>query len=230
MSQLFNNHIKKNTKKKPPLCASLRSLWHPSLEEGSNIAFLQSQKRKWVARWGSSHPSIILSVPDEGTSTSGEGQPEAPAKQKPNDVERRSKARGRGKGTGDPTARPGEWGGCPWISLRHVTSSAPQGKQALRPPHEGWSCESRNVESLLTLVTRGGWVGTAARGKENLTCPLVSLFSSVWLRTPVSFSFSLVSLIRGQVVTTDGTPLVGVNVSFVKYPKYGYTITRQDGT
>ncbi|KAL6038120.1 hypothetical protein STEG23_010852, partial [Scotinomys teguina] len=40
----------------------------------------------------------------------------------------------------------------------------------------------------------------------------------------------LVSLIRGQVVTTDGTPLVGVNVSFVKYPKYGYTITRQDGT
>lgn len=44
------------------------------------------------------------------------------------------------------------------------------------------------------------------------------------------FSLSLVSLIRGQVVTTDGTPLVGVNVSFVKYPKYGYTITRQDGT
>uniref|UniRef100_A0A8C9F310 Teneurin-2 n=1 Tax=Pavo cristatus TaxID=9049 RepID=A0A8C9F310_PAVCR len=39
----------------------------------------------------------------------------------------------------------------------------------------------------------------------------------------------LVSLIRGQVVTTDGTPLVGVNVSFVKYAKYGYTITRQDG-
>lgn len=49
-------------------------------------------------------------------------------------------------------------------------------------------------------------------------------------KTRVSFSLSLVSLIRGQVVTTDGTPLVGVNVSFVKYPKYGYTITRQDGT
>uniref|UniRef100_A0A7M4EHC4 Teneurin-2 n=1 Tax=Crocodylus porosus TaxID=8502 RepID=A0A7M4EHC4_CROPO len=44
------------------------------------------------------------------------------------------------------------------------------------------------------------------------------------------FNSSLVSLIRGQVVTTDGTPLVGVNVSFVKYPMYGYTITRQDGT
>ncbi|XP_069826830.1 teneurin-2 [Dendropsophus ebraccatus] len=44
------------------------------------------------------------------------------------------------------------------------------------------------------------------------------------------FNSSLVSLIRGQVMTEDGTPLVGVNVSFVKYPKYGYTITRQDGT
>lgn len=64
------------------------------------------------------------------------------------------------------------------------------------------------------------------------TGPPVSLFSRAWLlaQRPVSFSLSLVSLIRGQVVTTDGTPLVGVNVSFVKYPKYGYTITRQDGT
>ncbi|KAL0973834.1 hypothetical protein UPYG_G00211800 [Umbra pygmaea] len=44
------------------------------------------------------------------------------------------------------------------------------------------------------------------------------------------FNASLVSLIRGQVLTTDGTPLVGVNVSFVKYPHYGYTLTRQDGT
>ncbi|KAM4826765.1 LOW QUALITY PROTEIN: teneurin-2 [Thomomys bottae] len=44
------------------------------------------------------------------------------------------------------------------------------------------------------------------------------------------FHSSLVSVIRGQVLTMDGTPLVGVNVSFVKYPKYGYTITRQDGT
>ncbi|CAG08395.1 unnamed protein product, partial [Tetraodon nigroviridis] len=43
------------------------------------------------------------------------------------------------------------------------------------------------------------------------------------------FNSSLVSLIRGQVLTTDGTPLVGVNVSFVNYPHYGYTLTRQDG-
>ncbi|XP_051790160.1 teneurin-2 isoform X2 [Erpetoichthys calabaricus] len=44
------------------------------------------------------------------------------------------------------------------------------------------------------------------------------------------FNASLASLIRGQVLTTDGTPLVGVNVSFMKYPQYGYTLTRQDGT
>uniref|UniRef100_A0A674BQX6 Teneurin-2 n=1 Tax=Salmo trutta TaxID=8032 RepID=A0A674BQX6_SALTR len=43
------------------------------------------------------------------------------------------------------------------------------------------------------------------------------------------FNSSLAALIRGQVVTTDGTPLVGVNVTFVKYPHYGYTLTRQDG-
>uniref|UniRef100_A0A665UFN7 Teneurin-2 n=1 Tax=Echeneis naucrates TaxID=173247 RepID=A0A665UFN7_ECHNA len=43
------------------------------------------------------------------------------------------------------------------------------------------------------------------------------------------FNYSLASLIRGQVLTTDGTPLVGVNVSFVNYPHYGYTLTRQDG-
>ncbi|TRY60518.1 hypothetical protein DNTS_011823 [Danionella cerebrum] len=44
------------------------------------------------------------------------------------------------------------------------------------------------------------------------------------------FNASLASLIRGQVLTSDGTPLVGVNVTFVKYPHYGYTMTRQDGT
>uniref|UniRef100_A0A3Q2DGF2 Teneurin-2 n=1 Tax=Cyprinodon variegatus TaxID=28743 RepID=A0A3Q2DGF2_CYPVA len=43
------------------------------------------------------------------------------------------------------------------------------------------------------------------------------------------FNSSLASLVRGQVLTTDGTPLVGVNVSFVNYPHYGYTLTRQDG-
>uniref|UniRef100_A0A3B4YN06 Teneurin-4 n=1 Tax=Seriola lalandi dorsalis TaxID=1841481 RepID=A0A3B4YN06_SERLL len=37
-------------------------------------------------------------------------------------------------------------------------------------------------------------------------------------------------VIRGQVVTSDGTPLVGVNISFISNPSYGYTITRQDGS
>lgn len=40
---------------------------------------------------------------------------------------------------------------------------------------------------------------------------------------------SLVSVIRGQVLTGDGTPLIGVNVSFLHYPEYGHTIARQDG-
>ncbi|XP_067838635.1 teneurin-3 isoform X6 [Heptranchias perlo] len=43
------------------------------------------------------------------------------------------------------------------------------------------------------------------------------------------FNRSLSSVIRGQVLTADGTPLIGVNVSFLHYPQYGYAITRQDG-
>ncbi|XP_059407328.1 teneurin-3-like [Carassius carassius] len=43
------------------------------------------------------------------------------------------------------------------------------------------------------------------------------------------FNRSLVSIVRGQVLTADGTPLIGVNVSFVHYPDQGFTITRQDG-
>uniref|UniRef100_A0A4W3GQK6 Teneurin transmembrane protein 3 n=1 Tax=Callorhinchus milii TaxID=7868 RepID=A0A4W3GQK6_CALMI len=43
------------------------------------------------------------------------------------------------------------------------------------------------------------------------------------------FNKSLGSVIRGQVLTADGTPLIGVNVSFLHYPQYGYTITRHDG-
>uniref|UniRef100_A0A3Q2P638 Teneurin transmembrane protein 3 n=1 Tax=Fundulus heteroclitus TaxID=8078 RepID=A0A3Q2P638_FUNHE len=43
------------------------------------------------------------------------------------------------------------------------------------------------------------------------------------------FNKSLVSIIRGQVLTSDGTPLIGVNVTFVHYSDHGYTITRKDG-
>uniref|UniRef100_A0AAZ3QWZ3 Teneurin-4 n=1 Tax=Oncorhynchus tshawytscha TaxID=74940 RepID=A0AAZ3QWZ3_ONCTS len=44
------------------------------------------------------------------------------------------------------------------------------------------------------------------------------------------FDGSHACVIRGQVVTSDGTPLVGVNISFINNPGYGYTITRQDGS
>ncbi|XP_048837963.1 teneurin-4 isoform X3 [Brienomyrus brachyistius] len=44
------------------------------------------------------------------------------------------------------------------------------------------------------------------------------------------FKGSHVCVIRGQVLTSDGTPLVGVNISFVGYPAFGYTVTRQDGS
>lgn len=40
---------------------------------------------------------------------------------------------------------------------------------------------------------------------------------------------SLVSIIRGQVLTADGTPLIGVNVTFLHYPEHGHTVTRKDG-
>lgn len=78
----------------------------------------------------------------------------------------------------------------------------------------------------LGIEEDGGGPWQWERGAPPL-CPRSPVCGS---KTHVFFFLSLVSLIRGQVVTTDGTPLVGVNVSFVKYPKYGYTITRQDGT
>ncbi|XP_043927251.1 teneurin-4 isoform X3 [Protopterus annectens] len=37
-------------------------------------------------------------------------------------------------------------------------------------------------------------------------------------------------VIRGQVMTSDGTPLVGVNISFINNPGLGYTVSRQDGS
>lgn len=43
------------------------------------------------------------------------------------------------------------------------------------------------------------------------------------------FSHRHACVIRGQVMTSDGTPLVGVNISFINNPLFGYTISRQDG-
>uniref|UniRef100_A0A4W4DYT4 Teneurin transmembrane protein 1 n=1 Tax=Electrophorus electricus TaxID=8005 RepID=A0A4W4DYT4_ELEEL len=41
---------------------------------------------------------------------------------------------------------------------------------------------------------------------------------------------SRVCVIRGQVFASDGTPLVGVNITFQHNPEYGYTLSRQDGS
>ncbi|XP_030789956.1 teneurin-1 isoform X3 [Rhinopithecus roxellana] len=46
----------------------------------------------------------------------------------------------------------------------------------------------------------------------------------------VSFDSRRACVIRGQVVAVDGTPLVGVNVSFLHHSDYGFTISRQDGS
>ncbi|XP_069895865.1 teneurin-1 isoform X2 [Dipodomys merriami] len=46
----------------------------------------------------------------------------------------------------------------------------------------------------------------------------------------ISFDSRRACVIRGQVVAIDGTPLVGVNVSFLHHNDYGFTISRQDGS
>ncbi|XP_013877523.1 teneurin-1 [Austrofundulus limnaeus] len=46
----------------------------------------------------------------------------------------------------------------------------------------------------------------------------------------VPFDTSRVAVIRGRVVLQDGSPLVGVNITFPQHPEFGYTISRQDGS
>uniref|UniRef100_A0A8C2ZWA3 Teneurin transmembrane protein 1 n=1 Tax=Cyclopterus lumpus TaxID=8103 RepID=A0A8C2ZWA3_CYCLU len=46
----------------------------------------------------------------------------------------------------------------------------------------------------------------------------------------VPFDTSRVAVIRGSVALQDGSPLVGVNITFPQHPEYGYTISRQDGS
>lgn len=36
-------------------------------------------------------------------------------------------------------------------------------------------------------------------------------------------------MIRGGVALQDGSPLVGVNITFPQHPEYGYSISRKDG-
>ncbi|XP_063415376.1 teneurin-m-like isoform X2 [Mytilus trossulus] len=44
-----------------------------------------------------------------------------------------------------------------------------------------------------------------------------------------AFNESQVSVIRGAVLTKDGTPLLGVRVTVTRQPLYGYTLTRREG-
>uniref|UniRef100_A0A3Q2D415 Teneurin-1-like n=1 Tax=Cyprinodon variegatus TaxID=28743 RepID=A0A3Q2D415_CYPVA len=46
----------------------------------------------------------------------------------------------------------------------------------------------------------------------------------------VPFDTSRVAVIRGSVVLQDGSPLVGVNITFPQHPEYGFTISRKDGS
>ncbi|KAJ6657441.1 hypothetical protein lerEdw1_002500 [Lerista edwardsae] len=59
---------------------------------------------------------------------------------------------------------------------------------------------------------------------------LIGKESTHVVRGDVSFESRRACVIRGQVVAIDGTPLVGVNVSFQHHSDYGYTISRQDGS
>ncbi|XP_017559200.1 teneurin-1 [Pygocentrus nattereri] len=50
------------------------------------------------------------------------------------------------------------------------------------------------------------------------------------LHGDVPFDGSQAAVVRGQVVAIDGAPLVGVNITFLQHPEYGFTISRQDGS
>ncbi|XP_072573657.1 teneurin-1-like isoform X1 [Paramormyrops kingsleyae] len=59
---------------------------------------------------------------------------------------------------------------------------------------------------------------------------LVGKASTHVLPGDIPFDSRRASVIRGQVVALDGSPLVGVNVSFLQHPEYGFTVSRQDGS
>ncbi|XP_066213133.1 teneurin-1 isoform X1 [Saccopteryx leptura] len=59
---------------------------------------------------------------------------------------------------------------------------------------------------------------------------LVGKDSTHVISPEISFDSRRACVIRGQVVAVDGTPLVGVNVSFLHHSDYGFTISRQDGS
>uniref|UniRef100_A0A8C5E8U6 Teneurin-2 n=1 Tax=Gouania willdenowi TaxID=441366 RepID=A0A8C5E8U6_GOUWI len=87
----------------------------------------------------------------------------------------------------------------------------------------------RGSRDPLQVIQQGPMTQPRVRSFYDRVKMLVGRDSTHTIPGENPFNSSLASLIRGQVLTTDGTPLVGVNVSFVNYPHYGYTLTRQDG-
>ncbi|KAF7707190.1 teneurin-1-like isoform X3 [Silurus meridionalis] len=59
---------------------------------------------------------------------------------------------------------------------------------------------------------------------------LLGKASTHTLHGDMPFDASQVAVVRGQVVTGNGSPLVGVNITFLQHPLYGFTISRQDGS
>ncbi|KAG8144419.1 hypothetical protein E2320_012933, partial [Naja naja] len=59
---------------------------------------------------------------------------------------------------------------------------------------------------------------------------VVTILASFFMANSLFYSPRRACVIRGQVVAVDGTPLVGVNVSFQHHSDFGYTISRQDGS
>lgn len=55
------------------------------------------------------------------------------------------------------------------------------------------------------------------------------LLRCVSVLPPPPSASSRVAVIRGSVALQDGSPLVGVNITFPQHPEYGYTVSRQDG-
>jgi len=45
----------------------------------------------------------------------------------------------------------------------------------------------------------------------------------------VVYVCSQVSVVRGKVLSSDGSPLIGVRVSVLTQPLYGFTLTRELG-
>lgn len=68
--------------------------------------------------------------------------------------------------------------------------------------------------------------------KPVISPSLVSLFCLLFFFPLIASCLcraSRVAVIRGSIVLQDGSPLVGVNITFPQHPEYGYTISRQDG-